>query len=53
MPTATATICNPETDKKSIIQDEQLQDDSMSIASEFLQCKAEFKEKHLKNIKVD
>lgn len=32
--------------RKASRQDEQLQDDSVSIASEFLQCKAEFQEKH-------
>lgn len=38
--------------RKASRQDEQLQDDSVSITSEFLQCKAEFKEKHFKNVNV-
>lgn len=38
--------------RKASRQDEQLQDDSVSIASEFLQCKADFKEKHFKNVNV-
>lgn len=38
--------------RKASRQDEQLEDDSVSIASEFLQCKAEFKEKHFKNVNV-
>lgn len=38
--------------RKSSRQDEQLQDDFVSIASEVLQCKAEFKEKHFKIVNV-
>lgn len=40
--------------RKASRQDEQLhvQDGSVSIASEVLQCKAEFKEKHFKNVNV-